>query len=134
MPAAAFLIVRVCESFDFPAGPLRVAFARARLGTSANLIVTLPGFDVRASWFVCVALALGETAAIAAQKTIEDSEADRVTNLIRGLFSHFVEHPEEIPDGVSDDVATRVTDWIAGMTDRYAFRVFEELNSPRTAR
>lgn len=62
------------------------------------------------------------------------SEADRVTNLIRGLFNHFVEHPEEIPDGVSDDVETRVSDWIAGMTDRYAFRIFEELNSPRTAR
>ena len=62
------------------------------------------------------------------------TEADRVTNLIKGLFAYYVENPEEIPDGVSDDLATRVTDWIAGMTDRYAFRTFEELNSPRTAR
>jgi dGTPase len=62
------------------------------------------------------------------------SEADRVTNLIRGLFAYYVENPDQIPDGVSDDLATRVTDWIAGMTDRYAFRTFEDLNSPRTAR
>ncbi len=72
------------------------------------------------------------------------SEADRVTNLVRGLFNHFTEHPNAIPHEAfgaplatpSDDeeLAQRVTDWIAGMTDRYAFRVFEELNSPRTAR
>ncbi len=62
------------------------------------------------------------------------AEADRVTNLVRNLFNHYVEHPDQIPDGVSDDLATRVTDWIAGMTDRYAFRTFEELNSPRAAR
>jgi dGTPase len=61
-------------------------------------------------------------------------EADRVTNLIKGLFAYYVENPEEIPDGVSEDLSTRVTDWIAGMTDRYAFRTFEALNSPRTAR
>lgn len=62
------------------------------------------------------------------------AEADRVTNLVRGLFAYYVEHPDEIPDGVSDDLATRVTDWIAGMTDRYAFRTFEALNQPRAAR
>ncbi len=62
------------------------------------------------------------------------AEADRVTNLVRNLFNHYVEHPEQIPDGVSDDLATRVTDWIAGMTDRYAFRTFEDLNAPRAAR
>jgi dGTPase len=61
-------------------------------------------------------------------------EAERVENLVRWLFDHYVERPEEIPDGVSDDLATRVSDWIAGMTDRYAFRVFEELAQPRTSR
>jgi dGTPase len=68
------------------------------------------------------------------------SEADRVTNLMRGLFKHFVEHPEAIPPdafgppGDDDELAQRVTDWIAGMTDRYAFRAFEELNLPSSAR
>lgn len=62
------------------------------------------------------------------------AEAGRVTNLMRGLFAWYVEHPEEIPDGVSEDPGQRVTDWIAGMTDRYAFRTFEQLNLPRVAR
>ncbi|MFT4050229.1 MAG: deoxyguanosinetriphosphate triphosphohydrolase [Solirubrobacterales bacterium] len=62
------------------------------------------------------------------------AEADRVTNLIKGLFAYYVEHPDEIPGGEGEDLATSVTDWIAGMTDRYAFRVFEELNQPRAAR
>lgn len=62
------------------------------------------------------------------------AEADRVSNLIRGLFAYYCENPDQIPDGVSDDLSTRVTDWIAGMTDRYAFRAFAELNEPRVAR
>jgi dGTPase len=68
------------------------------------------------------------------------SEADRVTNLIKGLFTYFVEHPDAIPPDAfgpakdDDELAQRVTDWIAGMTDRYAFREFEELNLPRAAR
>lgn len=62
------------------------------------------------------------------------AEAERVTNLIKGLFAYYVEHPEAIPEATEEDLATRVTDWIAGMTDRYAFRVFEELNLPRAAR
>lgn len=61
------------------------------------------------------------------------AEADRVTNLIKWLFEYFVEHPEAIPLADGDE-AERVSDWIAGMTDRYAFRIFEELSSPRTAR
>lgn len=62
------------------------------------------------------------------------AEAERVTNLIKGLFAYYVEHPAEVPGEADVDVATRVTDWIAGMTDRYAFRAFEELNLPRAAR
>lgn len=68
------------------------------------------------------------------------SEADRVTNLIRGLFKHFVDHPDAIPADAfgppsdDDELALRATDWIAGMTDRYAFRVFEDLNAPSTSR
>jgi dGTPase len=43
------------------------------------------------------------------------------------LFDWYVEHPGEIPDGASDEPATRIADWIAGMTDRYALRMFDEL-------
>lgn len=59
-------------------------------------------------------------------------EADRVTELLQTLFDRYVERPELIGDGIgrsgSDaELAQRVTDWIAGMTDRYAFRAYDEL-------
>ncbi|MFY9488567.1 MAG: deoxyguanosinetriphosphate triphosphohydrolase [Solirubrobacterales bacterium] len=70
------------------------------------------------------------------------AEADRVSNLVRSLFDHFADHPDQIPTGAfgdatgeaADDLAERVTDWIAGMTDRYAFRVFEDLSVPMSSR
>lgn len=60
-------------------------------------------------------------------------EADRVNSLLQSLFDHYVEHPDEIGDGVATpadegQIAQRVTDWIAGMTDRYAFRAHDEIN------
>ena len=62
------------------------------------------------------------------------TEADRVKGLIRGLFAYYLEHPGEIPEAKGDDPAADVTDWIAGMTDRFAFRVFEELDLPKVPR
>ncbi|HEV7919123.1 MAG TPA: deoxyguanosinetriphosphate triphosphohydrolase [Solirubrobacterales bacterium] len=67
------------------------------------------------------------------------AEQGRVTACIRGLFEHYVEHPEEIPAGAfgpprdDDELAQRVTDWIAGMTDRYAIRAYAELALPRSS-
>lgn len=74
------------------------------------------------------------------------AEQDRVTALLRGLFGYYVEHPDEIPaeafappgeapaapPGDDDELAQRVTDWIAGMTDRYAIRAFSELSIPKS--
>lgn len=62
------------------------------------------------------------------------AEADRVTELLQTLFDHYVEHPAEMGDGDAqlsgdEDLAQRVTDWIAGMTDRYAFRAYDDLRS-----
>jgi dGTPase len=68
------------------------------------------------------------------------AEADRVEHLLRTLFDHFAEHPEAIPAGAfgaprdDDELAERITDWIAGMTDRYALRVFENLSVPKASR
>src|SRR4051795_12757941 len=47
----------------------------------------------------------------------------------RTLFEHPVAHPETLPPG-DGELAQRVTDWIAGMTDRYCIRAFEELTVP----
>ena len=51
--------------------------------------------------------------------------------VVRRLFAHFCEHPGDMDDGEPPlDLATRVTDHVAGMTDRFALRRFEELLLP----
>ncbi|HEV2812087.1 MAG TPA: deoxyguanosinetriphosphate triphosphohydrolase [Solirubrobacteraceae bacterium] len=56
-------------------------------------------------------------------------EASKVEGVIRALFAWYVEHPEVLPPG-DGDVAQRVTDYIAGMTDRYATRAFTDMAVP----
>ena len=59
------------------------------------------------------------------------AEADRAGFVVRSLFAHFCEHPGDMDDGEPPiDLATRVTDHVAGMTDRFALRRFEELLLP----
>jgi dGTPase len=58
-------------------------------------------------------------------------EHAKINLMIESLFGHYCQHPEEIPQSIPDgDLATRVTDHIAGMTDRFCIRVFEQLNVP----
>jgi dGTPase len=56
-------------------------------------------------------------------------EQPRIERMLRALFDHLVENP---PPAATPDAseADRVTDYIAGMTDRYAVRVFTELSVP----
>jgi dGTPase len=57
-------------------------------------------------------------------------EAGRVERMLTALFDHYAaEPPPPLTPGAED--ADRVTDWLAGMTDRYAVRAFEELSLPR---
>jgi len=59
------------------------------------------------------------------------AEADRARFVVRSLFEYFCEHPDEMGDDeATSDLATRVTDHVAGMTDRFALRRFEELLLP----
>jgi dGTPase len=39
---------------------------------------------------------------------------------VRHVFDWFVEHPNELPPGRPGDVPQRVTDYVSGMTDRFA--------------
>jgi dGTPase len=60
-------------------------------------------------------------------------EHAKIHTVIATLFDHYCEHPDQIPDGggaPGADLAQRVTDWIAGMTDRYSIRAFEALAVP----
>ncbi len=66
------------------------------------------------------------------------AEHERIAGVVRTLFEHYVAHPELLPpspvaassDG-EEDLATRVTDYLAGMTDRYCIRAYTELQVPQ---
>jgi dGTPase len=62
------------------------------------------------------------------------AEHAKIAGVIRRLFEHYVEQPELLPmPGVGhedDDLARRVTDYLAGMTDRYCIRAYTELQVP----
>ncbi len=78
------------------------------------------------------------------------AEHERIAGVVRRLFEHYVEHPELLPPapvgprsgegdggpaagagGAQSDLARRVTDYLAGMTDRYCIREFSELEVPQ---
>src|SRR5207247_2159721 len=63
------------------------------------------------------------------------SEQDKAIALVRSLFAHYLDHPEQVPEEyhrAPGDLPTRVADYIAGMTDRYALRVYEQLFLPQS--
>jgi dGTPase len=63
------------------------------------------------------------------------AEHERIAEVVRRLFEHYTEHPELLPPAVDaaaeEGVARRVTDYLAGMTDRYCIREYTELQVPR---
>ena len=62
----------------------------------------------------------------------EHAKIDRV---VRTLFDHYVDDPARLPDGggvPGADLGQRVTDYLAGMTDRYCIRAFEALAVPES--
>ncbi len=72
------------------------------------------------------------------------AERAKIAAVLRRLFEHYVEHPERLPqgpealegargarEGEEGELAERVTDYLAGMTDRYCIREYTELQVPR---
>jgi dGTPase len=61
-------------------------------------------------------------------------EQEKAIGVIRALFSHYLEHPDEVPEEYGrapGSDADRVADYIAGMTDRYALTTYERLFLPQ---
>ena len=64
-------------------------------------------------------------------------EEIRAKDMLRRMYEYLVKHPEKIPAeerriyGEVDSVERRVCDYIAGMTDRYAINVFENIFIPK---
>ena len=62
------------------------------------------------------------------------SEHDRVHRTLRGLFDHYLEAPSRCPAATGRRRLQRVTDYIAGMTDRYAIATFRRVALPEESR
>jgi dGTPase len=63
------------------------------------------------------------------------SEHERVHRTLRSLFDHYLEHPGEVPDGgPGTEAVQRVTDYVAGMTDRYCIATFKRLALPEESK
>jgi dGTPase len=62
-------------------------------------------------------------------------EHDRVQRTLRGLFDHYLDDPGLVAGGDprADDLQ-RVTDYVAGMTDRFAIATFRRLALPEESR
>jgi dGTPase len=61
-------------------------------------------------------------------------EHEKAVGMVRALFAYYLDHPEQIPAeylAAPGDVATHVADYIAGMTDRFALRTYEQLFLPQ---
>jgi dGTPase len=66
------------------------------------------------------------------------AEHAKIAAVVRRLFEHYTEHPEQLPSGPDGgrgegeaELAERVTDYLAGMTDRYCIRAYTELQVPQ---
>jgi dGTPase len=62
------------------------------------------------------------------------AEQEKAIGLVRSLFSYYLEHPEAVAAeyrGTPGDLPTRIADYIAGMTDRFALRTYDQLFLPQ---
>jgi dGTPase len=62
-------------------------------------------------------------------------EQRKAVDLVRSLFSYYLEHPEAVPAEyrtTPGELPTQVADYIAGMTDRFALRTYEQLFLPQS--
>jgi dGTPase len=61
-------------------------------------------------------------------------EEPKSFGVVKALFMHYLAHPEALPQEYrpagESDLVQRVTDYIAGMTDRYAITKYEDLFVP----
>jgi dGTPase len=68
--------------------------------------------------------------------SIAKGEDDRAENMLTVLYDHFHRHPEQLPalylqDPRGESLDRRLTDYLAGMTDTFAIRTFQDLYVPR---
>jgi dGTPase len=130
----------VLEEHELPAGPLQV-LGRShaeRIDTLVNDLVdhSADGLEIALSDEVFRALDVMRDHLFDWVYLREQARAeqDKAIGIVRRLFEHYLDHPDQVPEeyhSAPGDLPTRVADYIAGMTDRYALRTYEQLFLPQ---
>jgi dGTPase len=125
---------------ELPAGPLRTLGAThsERINTLVTDLVTTGAGQPEIRLSPTVFAALDELRDFMFEQVYlragARDEQERAIAVVRALFGWFLDHPDDLPPEyhrTPGDLPTRVADFIAGMTDRYALRTYEQLFLPR---
>lgn len=132
---------RVLSESDLPPGPTEVLGHHhgARITTMVNDMVASSedADEIRMSepvWSAMMELRdwLFENVYLSDRAKAEEPKA---LGVVKQLFMHYLEHPEEMPEeyatGDAEMLPQRVTDYVSGMTDRFALGQFDRLFVPQ---
>jgi dGTPase len=68
--------------------------------------------------------------------SVAKTEEDKAIRVLQSLGEYYLDFPEQMPQefqpGAGEDLATKVCDYVAGMTDRYALMKYNEYFLPRS--
>ncbi len=134
----------VLRESELPLGPTDILGHNhaARITTMVNDMVSesLDASEIRMSarvWDAMMELRkwLFANVYLSGEAKAEEPKAYRV---VQTLFAHYLEHPGDMPEeyreSAEEDLPQTVTDYIAGMTDRFAIRAFQQLFVPKAWR
>ncbi len=97
------------------------SYRQSRIAMESSLLETM--HDLRSFMFERVYL-----------RPEAESQRKRARAVVHDLVAHYLENPDAVPETYRHDEAdalTRVIDYVAGMTDRFALRAHDEVFRPR---
>ncbi|MFL5823968.1 MAG: deoxyguanosinetriphosphate triphosphohydrolase [Solirubrobacteraceae bacterium] len=125
------------SSSALPAGPIEVLgdTGPRRIDTLVHDLVEQSGAAGDIVQGEVVGTAMAELRSFMFERVYLGPEARRehakIELVIRSLFDHYCAHPQDMPESnPHESLERRVTDYLAGMTDRFCIRAFEELSIP----
>jgi dGTPase len=127
----------VLSTGDLPAGPIAILgeTGERRIDTLVHDLVEHSDAAGDIVQGEVIGAAMSELRAFMFERVylgpVATREHVKINRVIEVLFAHYCEHPEEMPASLPEgELSVRVTDYLAGMTDRFCIRAFEQLSVP----
>jgi dGTPase len=127
----------VISATDLPAGAIEIlgVTGSRRIDTLVHDLVERSEQAQEIVQGEAVGAAMGELREFMFERVYLGPEATRehakIQLVVSSLFGHYCDHTEEIPASIPPGpLDRRVTDYIAGMTDRFCIAAFEALSVP----